>query len=154
MSARSATGRAKRSLSGGNDVQDYQLKKSRYRMETTRYRRALAIMRDYDRLKATEQAILYGSPSRSDVTGAPKGVPSDPTAQRALRLERIDDELRAIEAALARIPRDMRAPVMENIVNGRQCPAWFLAGKYNCSARVIGKWKQRLLWEVAERMVP
>lgn len=135
-------------------MQDYQLKKSRYWMEPTRYRRALAIVRDYDRLKATEQAILYGSPSRSDVTGAPKGVPSDPTAQRALRLERIDDELRAIEVALARIPRDMRAPVLENITNGRQCPAWFLAGKYNCSARVIGKWKQRLLWEVAERMVP
>ena len=135
-------------------MRDYQPLKSEYWMETTRYRRALAIVRDYDRLRAQRQAILYGSPTRSDVTGAPKGVPSDPTAQRALRLARVEDELRRIEDALGVIPKDMRAPVLENIISRGRASARFLAGKYHCDASTIQRWRQRLLWEVAERMIP
>lgn len=135
-------------------MRDYQPMKSKYWMENTRFRRALAIARDYERLRAARQEILYGSPAPADRTGAPKGVPSDPTAQRALRLARVEEELRRIEEALAVVPRDVRGAVLENINSRGQKPARFLAGKYHCDAATIQRWRQRYLWEIAERMIP
>lgn len=136
-------------------MRDYQPKKSNpFWLEPTVYRCALAIVRDYPRMLDTRRDILHGSPARSDAAGAPKGVPSDPTAQRALRLERVEERIRQVEGALDMLPKKYRAAVLSNIIDERHGVSRdFAARKAECSPTTIKYYRAKFLWEVAARMI-
>lgn len=136
-------------------MRDYQpAKNNPFWLEPTVYRCALAIVRDYPRLLNARQDILHGSPARSDSQGAPKGVPSDPTAQRALRLERVEERIRQIEGAIGTLPKKYRAAVLSNIVDERNGVSRdFAARKVGCSPTTIKYYRAKLLFEIAERMI-
>ena len=136
-------------------MRDYQPKKKNpYWLEPTVYRCALAIVRDYPRLLAARDDILHGSPVRSEGSGTPKGVPSDPTAQRALRLARVESRIREIEAALGMSPRRYRAAVLANILDERRGVSRdFAARRADCSASTIKHYRALLLWAIAGRLI-
>ena len=135
-------------------MRDYQPKKNEYWLEPTVYRRALAIVRDYPRLLAARRDILHGSPTRSDVTSAPKGVPSDPTAQRAIRLAKVESQIAQIEGAIGMVPKKYRTAVLANIIDERHgVSREFAARKADCSASTIRRYRAVLLWEIAGRMI-
>lgn len=127
---------------------DYQHKRhNQYWLEPPRYHMALSYVRQYPRLCRLRDDILHGSYAASDVAAAPKGVKSDPTAQRGVSLAQVDEILTVIDKALSRIPQEYRQPVLDNILyrNAR----WHVAGKYNLSESTVQRWRARLLWEVA-----
>lgn len=128
---------------------DYQhVKHNPYWLEPSRYYMALAILRQYPRLCRLRDDILHGSTNKSDNAGAPKGVKSDPTAIRGLRLANVDTTLTVIEKALTRIPNEYRQPVLDNILY--KIPRGMLERKYNLSESTIQRWRARLLYEVAD----
>lgn len=127
---------------------DYQHKrKNPYYLESQRYWRALSLIRDYPRLCAMRDDILHGTPSKDNVGGGQSG-PGDPTAQRGIRLAKINDELSGLEAAIAKIPAKYRQAVLDNIL--LKIPRGYLAGKYGCSESTIQNYRSALLWHVAD----
>lgn len=126
---------------------DFQPKRdNKYWLEPTRYRLALAFVRQYPRLCSLRSDILYGS-STSDHLGAPKGVKSDPTAVRGMRLARIDHDITIIEKALDRIPKEYRNAVMDNVLY--RISREHLEAKYHLSESTVQRYRAKLLWEVA-----
>lgn len=94
-------------------MRDYQ-RDSKYKLPRNVYLRTLYLIRDYDRLKQQYQDILDESPSPPD--GQPSGSElSDVTANKAIRLESISRELKAIEQAALRIPDEYRTGVLNNV---------------------------------------
>lgn len=86
------------------------------------YRRALAFAQGYRDKLAKAAALIQRSPEND---GQPKGTGiSDPTAAAAERREKVTAEIRIIENALSRVPRDYRAGVLMNTVD--RIPAYKL----------------------------
>lgn len=128
---------------------DYQPGKrhNKYWLEPTRHKLALAFVRQYPRLCSLRNDILHGSTSNGDHIGAPKGVRSDPTAVRGMRLARIDNDITIIEKALDRIPKEYRNAVLDNVLYRISRDA--LEAKYHLSETTVQRYRAKLLWEVA-----
>lgn len=127
---------------------DYQPKKdNEYWLEKSRYKLAIAFVRQYPRLCALRNDALYGSTSSGDHLGAPKGVRSDPTAVRGMQLARIDHDIAIIEKALERIPKEYRNPVLDNVLYRISRDA--LEAKYHLGAATVQRYRAKFLWEVA-----
>lgn len=96
-------------------MSEYQKTKNNpYLLPKTLYYRVLWLIRDYERLKAERNEIIYSYNCQQD--GLPKGSTMDsPTEQRALKLERLSRELEAIDQALLQVDLDMRNSILENI---------------------------------------
>lgn len=120
-------------------MRDYQAKKNPYYLEHTLYRRVLALVRDYPRMVEMREAILYESPKEP---GGGHG-PGRPTESKALRMATLDDDIRAIERALDKIPREYRQGVMDNILAGRRMDDMIGARS------TWSRWRGRFLWYVA-----
>lgn len=135
-------------------MRDYQAKKKNpYWLEPSLHYRVIGVVRDYPRMLAKRRDILHGSPTRSDVSGAPKGVPSDPTAQRALRLARVDADLRIVDAALRRLPREYRGPVYKNVLYEKSgYNRGVAAADVPCTISTFSRYRAWFLWLVAENM--
>ena len=120
-------------------VRDYQLRRNNpYYLEHTVYRRALALLRDYPRLVAARDAIILSSPEGHGGRNTAR-----PTEQKALRIEAMDDYIRALDKAVDKIPQVFRQGVMDNVIYGRRMDD--LPGARSTWSR----WRARLLFYVA-----
>lgn len=105
--------------------------------------RVLYQIRDYDRMKAERLEILYSTPFRD---GQPRksGARSD-TETRALRLEKVEENCRAVELALGKIPEEYRKGVMENICEATPFP-------FDAGYSTYKRYRQRMVWWTAKFM--
>lgn len=79
------------------------------------------IIRDYDRLKASQDDLILESPPPPD--GMPRGSGTgDPTANKASKIEKVHDEVKAIEKAMNGIPVEYLQPILDNIKEGTRFP--------------------------------
>ncbi len=113
-------------------MRDYQPKTSPYVMKRSVYLRMLALVRDYPRMRQDYEAALAS------------GGGGDPTAERALRVERLGTDLRAVHAALSQIPQEYHEGVLDNIIF--RVPLVRIEG---ASEKTWSRWKSRFLWELA-----
>ena len=91
-------------------MRDYQPKKQNpYHLPHTLYRRVLALVRDYPRMVQVREAIIYESPENA----GGRSSMGRPTENKALRIETLSDDIRAIERALDKIPREYRQGVLD-----------------------------------------
>lgn len=127
-------------------MRDYQpTKNNQYRLPKTLYKRVLATVRDYDRMLLERESILLASPAPPD--GLPRGCKtSDPTADKAVKLDAIDRCLHAVDQALIQVPEEYREAIMQKILTDAW-PIKCVVGKNLC-----GYWKSRFLYHVARNM--
>ena len=94
-------------------AKEYQPKSNK--LPYSQYMRVIYAIRDYGRIKAEYEAIVESSPAPPD--GMPGGSKvSDPTADKAIRLEDLGRQMREIEAGLNVIPEEYRRQIYNNIV--------------------------------------
>lgn len=96
-------------------AKDYQRKTNNpYLLPKTVYNRVLWLIRDYERMKAERNEILYSG--NREVSDMPRGSErGNPTMDKALRLETLGREMEAVEGALLLVQEDLRNGVMNNI---------------------------------------
>lgn len=126
-------------------MRDYQKKKNNpYYLPRTLYRRVLSVIRDYDRQKREINDILYGTAERDGIAVA-GGKTGNPTENAAIRLAQYENDIEAVEQALAQLPEEYRKGVFNNIRLGERFPdeahyvTWW-------------RWKQRFVWCVAKNL--
>lgn len=108
------------------------------------YHRTLWIIRDYERLKAERNELLYAQNYRQD--GQPRSSDaSSPTEAKALRLEQISRDIEAVEQALQVVDEDMRCGIMNSICYRAPYP-------YYPSLSTWVRKKQRFVHEVAKNL--
>ena len=124
-------------------MRDYQPKyKNPYYLEHTVYRRALALVRDYPRLiQAREETIWQAAAA---MPGGGRSLPGKPTEAKALRIGVMEDDIRIVERALKKIPKEFRQGVLDNVLFGKRIED--LPGARSTWSR----WRGRLLWGVAK----
>lgn len=122
-------------------MRDYQrINNNPYYLPRDVYRLVLSFIRSYPELKERLDDIINESPEPPD--GMPSGsATSDPTAQRAARIEPLTGDIRIIERALEIAPEVYRKPTLDNIIYYRPYPSW-------ADRRTFGRWKQRIIYEV------
>lgn len=104
----------------------------------------LWLIRDYERLKAERNEIIYSYNCQQD--GLPKGnTVGNPTEDRAIKLERLSHELDAIDQALLLVDQDMRNGILNNIYYGVYFPHY-------PSVRTWQRVKQRFIYQVAKNL--
>ncbi len=124
-------------------MRDYQPKKqNQYYLPHTLYRRVLALVRDYPRMTRAREDMIYESPENA----GSRNSMGRPTENKALRIEALSDDIRAIERALDKIPREYRQGVLDNVLYGRRMDD--LPGARSTWSR----WRGRFLWHVAKNM--
>lgn len=125
-------------------MRDYQRQRGNpYLLPHNVYKQVLYMVKDYDRLRAEREDILQASPTGE---GMPRSTePSNSTAQKVERLDRISEQLRAIEGALHQIPEEYRRGVWSNIVYGSPYPIMM------ASEKTWKRWRARYIWNVARR---
>lgn len=79
------------------------------------YMQVLYLIRDYDRMKAEYNAVVDESPVPPDGAGGKSG-PSDPTGNKAVKLESLGRKISAVETGLNAIPEEYRKAIYNNIV--------------------------------------
>lgn len=125
-------------------MRNYQPKKNNpYLLPHNLYMRTLYLVKDYDRLKKEYHDIIDETPPRD---GQPRGTDiSDPTAQKAIKLELIFEQLKSVEQAQVDLPDKYKNPIFNNICYGVQYPDDKTYDTYRA-------WRQRFIYRVAERM--
>ena len=128
-------------------MRNYQPKKNNpYLLPYNLYRRVLYTIRDYPRL-CEEASIRSDYLTAFTVDGMPKATAhSSPTEFAAIHLSLITDEIRAIDKAIASIPKFYRKPVLENIISDKAYPV------YGADRRTYGTYKQRFIYNVAKNL--
>ena len=122
---------------------DYQAKKNNpYRMPRSLYRRVLALIRDYDRMRVEVEELILASPNPEGIKG---GGPGDPTARAAERIERMQSDVRAIEQALKKIPPEYRKGVFNSVRYYRAFPV-------DADRTTYARHKQKFVYFVAENL--
>ena len=122
---------------------DYQLTRNNpYLLPKAVYHRTLWIIRDYERLKAERNELLYAQNYQQD--GMPKGNDvGNPTEAKALRLEQISRDIEAVEQALQTVDEDMRNGIMNSICYRVPYP-------YYPGERTWQRAKQKFIHQVAK----
>lgn len=111
----------------------------------TTYMRVIYAIRDYERIKAEYEAIVESSPAPPD--GMPGGSKiSDPTADKAIRLEDLGRQMHAIEAGLSVIPEEYRRQIYNNIVYRIPYDTSYT------SYYTYRYWRQRMIVAIAKQM--
>ena len=108
------------------------------------YRRALAHVRAYPELCRRRDEIIFSSNSWD---GARRRGVGKPTEAKAMRLDRISDDIGAVDRALSKIPREYRQGLIDNIAFGK--PMHALPG---ACVETWSRWRARLLWQLAKNM--
>ena len=122
---------------------DYQAKKNNpYRMPRSLYRRVLALIRDYDRMRVEVEELILASPNPEGIKG---GGPGDPTARAAERIERMQSDVRAIEQALKKIPPEYRKGVFNSVRYYRAFPV-------DADRTTYARHKQKFVYFVAKNL--
>ncbi len=117
-------------------MRDYQPTKPRvYWLPKSVYHRAMGVVRDYDRQKARYNAILSRSAPPSDGQPRGNGV-SNPVEHTVIILDKISDELRAVDLALTMVPQVYQEAVLckiktdhwpKNLPVGKNTPSYWRA---------------------------
>lgn len=126
-------------------MRDYQPHKNNpYWLEPTVYKRVLSVVRDYDRMVRDYNNILHETASGD---GQPRSsTPGDPVERKAERMDRLWQDIHAVELALMCIPAEYQQGVLKNIQNGGW-PADVPAHRNTWS-----KWRRKFLYVVADRL--
>ena len=126
-------------------AKDYQQEKGNpYLLPKTVYHRTLWVIRDYERMKAERNEILYSYNCEQD--GLPHGSDvGTPTEVKALKLEQISRDVEAVEQALLQVDEDMRSGVMNSI--GYQVPYPYYPSRWTWQRK-----KQKFIHEVAKNL--
>lgn len=126
-------------------MRDYQPHKNNpYWLERTVYNRVLAVVRDYDRMVRDYNEILHETAAGDGQPGS--NTPGDPVARKAERLDRLWEDIRAVEMALIRIPPEYREGVLRNIQYG----GWPV--DVPAHLNTWSKWRRRFLYLVAKSL--
>ena len=123
-------------------MRDYQTIKNPYRLPQTLYRRCLSLARDYERLKAERDSIIFSSVSSDGQPGAPGA--GTPTEAKAMRILEIDADCNAVERALETVPKEYRRGVYSNVAFGAY--QFTLNG---ASDRTWSRWRGRFMYYIA-----
>ncbi|XYW67714.1 hypothetical protein ACS3UN_09985 [Oscillospiraceae bacterium LTW-04] len=123
-------------------MRDYQRqRRNPYLLPHNVYKQVLYMAKDYDRLRAEREDILCAMPIHD---GMPRTTdPADQTYSKAERLSRIEDQIRAIERAVEKIPEEYRRGVWNNVLYGMPYP--IIAGSATWQ-----RWRSRYIWYVAK----
>ena len=126
-------------------AKDYQQEKGNpYLLPKTVYHRTLWVIRDYERMKAERNEILYSYNCEQD--GLPHGSDvGTPTEVKALKLEQISRDVEAVEQALLQVEEDMRSGVMNSICY--QVPYPYYPSRWTWQRK-----KQKFIHEVAKNL--
>lgn len=103
------------------------------------YMQTLWFIRRYWDMLEEYQDILDASPNPNGVRGT--GI-SNPTAMKQERLEKLHDDIKAIEEAIKILPEEYRFGVLLSIIKRNQYPD-------NASIRTYNRWKRRFVYAVA-----
>ena len=124
-------------------MRDYQPHKNNpYWLPNTLYRRVLAVVRDYDRMVKEYKEIVHETASGDGQPRSP--VPGDPVERKVERMDRLWQDIRAIEMALIHVPPEYRQGVLKNIQSGGwpvDVPAHYKTWVY---------WRKKFLFYAAE----
>ena len=124
-------------------MKDYQIKKTDYHLRHNVYMQTLYIIRDYKNIQAKASAIILEQASQD---GQPKGNGvGQPTEPKAIRRECLMEKLNAMDEAIQIIPEEYRKGILQNIINRKSYPD-------DASASTYSRWRQRFIFEVAERL--
>lgn len=122
---------------------DYQPQKNnRYRLPRELYRRTLATIQDYDRMKREIGDAILASSGMDGPRGSGIG---DPTARAAERIERMQSDVRAIEQALKKIPPEYRKGVFNSV-------RYYRAFPFDADRTTYARHKQKFVYFVAENL--
>lgn len=130
-------------------MRDYQPKiKNPYKLPGEIYKCVLYAIRAYSSLKEEYKNRLsenYAPDYNANTSG--KKSFSDPTYKKAVQLEKLHDDLKAIDEAVKKIEKDPNGVyympgIWNNIVKGAPYPHDADTGTYS-------KWKARFIYEVA-----
>lgn len=126
-------------------MRDYQPHKNNpYWLPNTLYRRVLVTVRDYDRM-VEEYKELFHETASGD--GQPRSSsPGDPVERKVERMERLWNDIRAIEMAMIRVPSEYQQGVLRNIQDG----GWPV--DVPAHLNTWSKWRRRFLYWVAENL--
>ena len=120
---------------------DRQPKRDKYILPTAVYHQTLWQIRDYYRLRDLYNSVAEEKPAPAD--GLPHGTgTSDPTYQKAVKLEEIGKIILVIESAKSQIPPEYRVGVWNSVMYRDPFPLDAARGTY-------GRWKSRFVCMVA-----
>ena len=89
-------------------------------MPKTLYKKTLALIRDYERLKEEKEDVISLNGAGD---GQPRGTDTtNPTESKAIKLIEINNQIKAIEEAQKEIPKEYLKGIMENIINNKRYP--------------------------------
>ena len=103
-------------------MRNYQPKKNNpYRLPHYLFYRMVYLVKDYERMKIEIDTIIGSFPS---MTGNKpnKGVYSDPTGEKVVRVEKIRFECDAVDRALKMIPPEYRSGILNKICREEPYP--------------------------------
>lgn len=125
-------------------TKDYQPKKTKYILPQGIYMSTLWIIRDYYRMKESEEDAILATPVHD---GMPRGSRiSDPTAAKAMNLSGvISGRIRAIEEAKRDIPEEYMHGVWNNI-------QYRLPYPMDASRQTYSQYKSKYIHGVAKRL--
>ena len=125
-------------------TKDYQPKKTKYILPQGIYMSTLWIIRDYYRMKESEEDAILSTPVHD---GMPRGSGiSDPTANKAMNLsDVIMMRIKAIEEAKHDIPEEYMHGVWNNIQYRMPYPM-------DASRQTYSQYKSKYIHGVAERL--
>ena len=124
---------------------DYQRRKDKYILPTAVYHQTLWQIRDYHRLREEYAAVAEERPGPSDGMPRGKGGTSDPTFQKAVKLEQIGRVLSAIDTAKAMIPDEYREGVWRSVMYREPYPI-------DADRTTYSRWKSKFVYTVAEKL--
>ena len=126
-------------------VRDYQPQKNnQYLLPYSLYRKTLAFIRDYERMRLEYTHIGQESPPPPD--GMPRGSSSgNPTERNGIRRAELHDSIKAIEDALDMLPEEYRKGVWRNIIEYKRYPK-------DADVRTYSRYKQRFIYHVAHNL--
>ena len=122
---------------------EYQRTKNNpYWMPRHVYMQIVYLVRDYDRMKAEADEILYATP---DIQTGSVSEPGNPTENKALKIAEMTKKVDAIDAALRMIPQGYRKGVFNNVAYSTRYPS--IAGMATWA-----RWRAKLLWYIAKKL--
>ena len=123
-------------------TQDYQKKRDKYILPAAVYHQTLWQIRDYNRLKDLYDSVAEERPAPSDGMPHGSGSKSDPTFQKAVKLQEIGRIIKAIEDSRDQIPEEYRRGVWMSVMYRYPFPL-------DAGRATYGRWKSRFVYGVA-----
>lgn len=118
-------------------------KNNKYILPSAVYNKTIWQIRDYYRLKEARDDIIFHSPNLDDMPHG-SGV-GDPTFQKAEKLARVTDVVKAIEDALEQIPQEYRKGIWDSIQFRSPYPL-------DADRSTYGRLKSRFVYTVAKKL--